>query len=133
MSFQIALDPFDKAFAHFSRQIRAAIQKTFNEEAQNGLTQRELSETLGVNESVISRRLNGPGNITLRTLCDLFTAMGRDPLANFLVPEVKIVEANTMCSAPVTLEMKFANSLKNTATTDGFCSTERMFVKSYAI
>jgi transcriptional regulator with XRE-family HTH domain len=86
MSYQIGLDPYERAFAHFLAEVRDAIQRTYAEEAENGLTQRELAETLGVDESLISRRLSGPGNITLRTLCDLYTAMGREPLANFAAP-----------------------------------------------
>ena len=90
MSFQIDLDPFERAYAHFSRRVREAIQQTFAEEADDGLTKKELSETLGVDAALVSRRLNGPGNITLRTLSDLFTAMGRDPLSNFVCPETPV-------------------------------------------
>jgi transcriptional regulator with XRE-family HTH domain len=87
MSFQIDLNPFDRAFAHFVRQVREALQQTFAEEAADGLTQKEIADVLGVDEALISRRLNGPGNITLRTLSDLYTAMGREPLSNFEAPQ----------------------------------------------
>ena len=88
MSFQIVHDPFDQAYVRFSLRIREAIQKTFNEESQNGLTQREIADALGIDESAVSRRIHGPGNITLRTLSDLYTAMGRIPLSNFEMPKV---------------------------------------------
>jgi len=87
MSFQIDLNPFDRAFAQFLSEIREALQRTFAEETESGLTQRELAEALGVDEALVSRRLNGPGNVTLRTLCDLYTAMGREPLSNFEAPQ----------------------------------------------
>jgi hypothetical protein len=86
MSFQIELDPFDQAYAQFSSHVREAIRRTFEQEMLNGLTQREMAETLDVDEALISRRLNGPGNITLRTLSDVFVAMGREPLSNFVAP-----------------------------------------------
>ena len=87
MSFRTDLDPFDRAYAHFVRAVREAIQQTFAEEANSGLTQKELSETLGVDAGLISRRLGSPGNMTLRSISDLFTAMGREPLSNFSPPE----------------------------------------------
>jgi transcriptional regulator with XRE-family HTH domain len=87
MSFQIALDPFEKAYARFIGNVRESIQATYSEASREGLTQREIADTLGVDEALISRRLHGPGNITLRTLCDLFTAMGRDPLTHFVAPD----------------------------------------------
>lgn len=100
MSFQIGLDDYELIYAHFSRQVREAIQKTFDQEAANGLSQKEIAENLGVDESLVSRRLNGPGNITLRTLSDLYVAMGREPLSNFVVPSaVYIVSASTSTNA----------------------------------
>jgi transcriptional regulator with XRE-family HTH domain len=96
MSFQIDLDPFDRAYAHFASFVRAAIQQTFFEETASGLTQKEISETLGIDPALVSRRLNGPGNITLRTLSDLYTAMGRQPLSNFETPPKRQVGAKLM-------------------------------------
>lgn len=86
MSFQIELDKYDEAYGHFMREVRAAIQETFRqEEERRNLTQSALACELKVDPSVISRRLSGSGNVTLRTICDLYTAMGREPLSNFLV------------------------------------------------
>ena len=98
MSFQIDLNPFDRAYARFVRQVRDALQRTFAEESENGLTQKELAEALGIDQSLVSRRLHGPGNVTLRTLSDLYTAMGREPLSNFVAPErlcVQITQVKT--------------------------------------
>lgn len=91
MSFQINLDPFDQEYAHFVAKVRAALRVTFEDEADKGLTQRELAETLGVDESVISKRLNAAqGNMTLRSLSDLYVAMGREPLSNFETPMLHV-------------------------------------------
>ena len=86
MSFRIELDPYEKAYARFQSHIRDAIQRTYEAAARDGLTQKELAETLDIDAALISRRLNGPGNVTLRTISDLFTAMGSEPLANFVAP-----------------------------------------------
>lgn len=86
MSFQIELDKFEEAYGHFMRDIRLAIQRTFAEEAESrNLTQADIANELETDPSVVSRRLNGAGNVTLRTICDLYTAMGREPLSNFSV------------------------------------------------
>lgn len=86
MSFRIELDKYDEAYGHFMREIRSAIQATFAQEAERrNLTQADLAQELNVNPSVVSRRLSGSGNVTLRTICDLYTAMDREPLSNFLV------------------------------------------------
>jgi transcriptional regulator with XRE-family HTH domain len=41
----------------------------------SGLSQDELASRLGVNKSVISRRLNGSENLTIKTLSQMGTAM----------------------------------------------------------
>jgi transcriptional regulator with XRE-family HTH domain len=42
----------------------------------SGLSQDEIASRLGVNKSVISRRLNGSENLTIKTLSQMGTAMG---------------------------------------------------------
>ena len=89
MSFQIDLDKYSKAYGRFMREIQAALQQTYEEEARQGLKQAHIAKELKVSGGVVSRRLNGSGNSTLRSVCDLYTAMGRQPLANFCTqPEV---------------------------------------------
>lgn len=93
MSFQIKLDKYEEAYGHFLKAIRDAIQKTFSEEEERGLTQNDIASDLGVDKSVVSRRLNGTGNTTLRSISDVYTAMGREPLANFVSPEPKYMKS----------------------------------------
>ena len=84
MSFQIELDKYERAYGRFLHKIQTAIQQTFaQEEEGQGLTQGDLARELNVDKSTISRRLNGSGNITIRSISDIFTAMGREPLSNF--------------------------------------------------
>ena len=108
MSFQIVVDPFDVAYSRFVSHVRDAIQQTFSDASAEGLTQREMADTLGVDEALISRRLNGPGNVTLRTLSDLFTSMGREPLTHFRVPECP--------QPPLALSLNISSPASNEAT-----------------
>jgi transcriptional regulator with XRE-family HTH domain len=55
------------------------------EQAENGLTKAELARRLGVNRSVLTKRLNGALNMTFETLADMAWAMGRDVVAPKLV------------------------------------------------
>jgi hypothetical protein len=57
-----------------------------------------MAEVLDVDLSVVSRRLNGAGNVTLRTISDTYTAMDREPLSNFLPPRPPVTEATRLPS-----------------------------------
>jgi len=84
MSFQIDLDKYERAYGHFLHKIQSSIQQTFaEEEEERGLTQSDIARELKIDKASVSRRLNGTGNVTLRTISDLFTAMDREPLSNF--------------------------------------------------
>ena len=97
MSFQIALNKYERSYGELLRNIRNAIQATFAEEAESrGLTQKHISDELKVDKSVVSRRLNGSGNVTLRTVCDLYTAMDREPFSNFNCPAPRVVAVKTL-------------------------------------
>lgn len=117
MSFQLDLNPFDRAYARFVRQVRDALQRTFAEESENGLTQKELAEALDIDQSLVSRRLHGPGNITLRTLSDLYTAMGREPLSNFVAPERPYVQINQVKTSTDGQIVEISDHLRRTYST----------------
>jgi transcriptional regulator with XRE-family HTH domain len=93
MLFQIEPDRFESAYADLLERIQNAIQQTYHEEQEaHGLTKTAIADALGVDLSVVSRRLNGIGNITLRTISDTYTAMNREPLSNFVPPRAAIEE-----------------------------------------
>jgi transcriptional regulator with XRE-family HTH domain len=93
MLFQIESDRFESAYADLLERIQNAIQQTYHEEKEaRGLTRTAIAEALGIDLSVVSRRLNGGGNITLRTISDTYTAMDREPLSNFVPPRAPIQE-----------------------------------------
>lgn len=83
MSFQIESDKFESSYASFLNRIREAIQATYTEQVAEGHTRASIAAELEVDRSVVSKRLSGAGNITLRTISDLYVAMGRIPLENF--------------------------------------------------
>jgi hypothetical protein len=84
MYFQIDVDPYEANYAHLLERIQIAMQTTFAEEhALRSLMQADIARDLSIDQSVVSRRLNGGGNVTLRSISDFYTAMGREPLENF--------------------------------------------------
>ncbi|MPQ73269.1 helix-turn-helix domain-containing protein [Acetobacter senegalensis] len=83
MFLRIESDKFELGYARFLRRIKLAIQETFEEQKNEGVSQSSIAAELDVDRSVVSKRLSGSGNVTLRTISDLFIAMGREPLENF--------------------------------------------------
>jgi transcriptional regulator with XRE-family HTH domain len=156
MSFQIALDKYERAYGALVRAVQAALQATFAEESNDrGLTQADLSRELGISPSVISRKLNGSGNATLRSISDLFTAMGREPLSSFHPPPGKYegtsyampvlgsanfptisfsspqpVGLNIACSA-IPVDMINANNVQQVFTSGSFMATPLLSTYSY--
>jgi transcriptional regulator with XRE-family HTH domain len=62
-----------RAVYRTQRQIIRALAKAKD---KKGLTQQALAEKLGVDRSVINRRVTGRANLTLRTLAELAWALG---------------------------------------------------------
>jgi len=89
------------------RKIREAIQETYEQQRSSAnLTQAAIAAKLDVDRSTVSKRLAGEGNITLRTLSDLYYAMGRLPLENFNpidrhdnVQRIELTSADALVSA----------------------------------
>jgi|SRR5580658_1432315 transcriptional regulator with XRE-family HTH domain len=103
MLFQIEeSDRFESAYADLLERIQNALQQTYHEEQEaRGLTKTAVAAALGVDLSVVSRRLNGIGNITLRTISDTYTAMDREPLSNFVAPRAPVEEDDNSDHHPV--------------------------------
>lgn len=78
-SFQIDIDPRKRKRGRFINKVRKELQKAVAETLeQQGATQADLARLLGVNRSVLSRRLNGSANLTLSSIADLAWALDRD-------------------------------------------------------
>jgi hypothetical protein len=88
MLFQIEeADRFESAYADLLERIQNALQQTYHEEQiAHGITKTAIAGILSIDLSVVSRRLNGIGNVTLRSISDTYTAMNREPLSNFIPP-----------------------------------------------
>jgi hypothetical protein len=67
---------------------------------ESGLTQDQLAVRLGVDKSLISRRLNGTENLTLKTMSHMGTAMGYRPVVNF-VPFSQVGMSNYFVATPL--------------------------------
>lgn len=72
MSYQMRNDPRARKAGRFIYRVQKEIQKAF---LASGLKQQEIAEKLGVNRSVVNKRLLGEANLTLRTIADLAWAM----------------------------------------------------------
>jgi transcriptional regulator with XRE-family HTH domain len=52
-----------------------SMRKVFSLRAKNGMTQDKMAELLTIDKSLVSRRLRGEENVTLKTLSFMATAM----------------------------------------------------------
>lgn len=67
--------------------------------AETGITQQALAEKLGIDRSVVNRRLTGRANLTLRSLAELAWAFDRDLVVDFARPEENAAVAAQDASA----------------------------------
>jgi hypothetical protein len=78
-SYQISLTPHKRVAGRFIASVRRAIQKALAEEHATGITQAGIATKLGVNRSVIHRQIMGFENLTLGTVGEIASALGREP------------------------------------------------------
>jgi transcriptional regulator with XRE-family HTH domain len=90
MSYQMRNDPRARKAGRFIHRVQKEIQNAF---VASGLKQQEIAEKLGVNRSVVNKRLLGESNLTLRTIADLAWAMDAD-IEFKLVPRRSMPERN---------------------------------------
>lgn len=81
MSYQIKLDPKSRKAARFISQLQKKIQKVF---VSTGKTQQEVATILGVDRSVINRRLTGSANLTARSIAEFAYAFDKDIYIEFI-------------------------------------------------
>lgn len=87
MSYQIKLDPKSRKAARFISLLQKKIQKAF---VATGKTQQEVATILGVDRSVINRRLTGSANLTARSIAEFAHAFDKDVYIEFVDrPRVK--------------------------------------------
>lgn len=106
-SFNLDINPRKRKRGRFINRVRNELQKAVSEEAEEkGMTQAALAKVLGVNRSVLSRRLNGKANLTLSSIADLAWAMGRD--IEFALVKADVVAGggqNYFTQSPIDIEL----------------------------
>jgi transcriptional regulator with XRE-family HTH domain len=65
--------------ARFLMQVWIELVQAFREREAQGGTRQALAEALGIDKSVVSRRLNGSSNLTLEVVSEMARAMGYRP------------------------------------------------------
>ena len=81
MSYQIKIDPKSRKAARFISLLQKKIQKAF---VESGKTQQEVATILGVDRSVINRRLTGSANLTARSIAEFAYAFDKDIHIDFV-------------------------------------------------
>ena len=75
MSYQIKISKKDRKSARFISSLARKIQEQL---IASGLTQQEVAERIGVDRSVINRRLNGKSNLTARSIAEFAYAFEKN-------------------------------------------------------
>lgn len=81
MSYRLKLDGKSRKAAKFISHLQKKIQ---SELVASGMTQQEVAEKLGVDRSVINRRLKGSANLTARSIAEFAEAFEKDLEVNFV-------------------------------------------------
>ncbi len=90
MSYQMRNDPRARKAGRFIHRVQKELQNAF---VASGMKQQEIAEKLGVNRSVVNKRLLGEANLTLRTIADLAWAMNAN-IVFALKPELPVAGRN---------------------------------------
>jgi len=102
MSYQIKLDPRSRKAARFISLLQKKIQKAF---VATGKTQQEVATILGVDRSVINRRLTGSANLTARSIAEFAYAFDKDVYIEF-VDHPRVKQANVARSSDHVLQLQ---------------------------
>jgi transcriptional regulator with XRE-family HTH domain len=86
-----------------------SLHETF---AQSGMTQDDLAEKIGCSKSLISKRLNGYENLTLKTLSFMGTGMGHR-LEMKYVPYDQMGMSNQFASTPLHVQTNSATGISS--------------------
>jgi transcriptional regulator with XRE-family HTH domain len=78
-SYQMRLTDRQRKTGRYVQQAQRELRGAYLEEKKKrGLTLQEIADKLGVEKSVVSRRLSGEANLTLRILVEMAWALGRE-------------------------------------------------------
>jgi hypothetical protein len=87
-SFQMPLAEKDRKIGRTIHKAQKAIaQAVIAAKEESGITQGALAKKLGVNRSVINRRVTGQTNLTLHSMAELAWALDYDLVVDFVRPK----------------------------------------------
>jgi transcriptional regulator with XRE-family HTH domain len=75
MSYRLKIDRRSLKSAKFISKLQSEIQRAL---VESGMTQQEVAERLGVDRSVVNRRLKGKANLTARSISDFAYVLDRE-------------------------------------------------------
>lgn len=75
MSYQLKLSRRSLKSARFISKLHSVIQKAL---VESGKTQQQVAQELGVDRSVVNRRLKANANLTARSISDFAYVLGKD-------------------------------------------------------
>lgn len=81
MSYRLKVDPKSRKAAKFISQLQKKIQ---SELIESGMSQQQVAEILGVDRSVINRRLKGSANLTARSIAEFAYVFNKEIVLDFL-------------------------------------------------
>ena len=85
-SYTSKIDPRRRIFVRLLTAVYGEIERALAEsEKDHKLSRAEIARRLGINRSVLTRRLNGTQNMTLETVADMAWALERDIIPPRLV------------------------------------------------
>lgn len=100
-SFRLEVDPKERATGRFFARVIDELQRAVAaEKRERKLTQQKIAEILGVNRSVVNRRISGKDNLTVKSLAETAWALGYEPRFE-LVESKPSAGSNIMFAPPV--------------------------------
>ena len=109
--------------ARFIGKVRNELVRAFVEEsATSGLTRDQLAQLLGVHKSVITKRLRGNVNLTLRSIGEMAWALDREPAFVLTRPDEPAVLTNQAVHTGAGVQVEVARTddiLADTASAGG--------------
>jgi transcriptional regulator with XRE-family HTH domain len=85
MSYQMRLDPKSRKSAKFISRLQKKIQQALS---SSGKTQQDIASILGVDRSVVNRRIKGSANLTARSIAEFAFALDKDIKIEFVDTDV---------------------------------------------
>lgn len=116
MSYRLKIDPKSRKSANFISKLQRKIQA---ELIASGMTQQEVADVLGVDRSVVNRRLKGSANLTARSIAEFAYAFGKEIDFEFVEAESVATKSSnyTVSAGPITRLQESIRSEESTSST----------------